>query len=140
MKFSRKFSILTKQKIVQYYKSGLKDQKQIRQEYGLSPTQLDYLVRWYNRYFLNPQKNYYQTQKSKAMGRPKKQQKKQTASAREKALEKQIKQLQKEKKELEKSLKWEEIKSQLFEKMVEVAERELELPIRKKFGTKQFEK
>ena len=70
----------------------------------------------------------------------KKQPKKQTASAREKALEKQIKQLQKEKKELEKSLKWEEIKSQLFEKMVEVAERELDLPIRKKFGTKQFEK
>ena len=32
MKFTRKLSILTKKKIVEFYKSGLKGEKQIRQE------------------------------------------------------------------------------------------------------------
>ena len=57
-----------------------------------------------------------------------------------KALEKELKKLKKEKQELEKALKWEELKSQLFETMVDIAEKELDLPIKKKFGTKQFEK
>jgi len=37
MKFTRKLSILTKKKIVEYFKSGLKSEKQIRQEYGVTP-------------------------------------------------------------------------------------------------------
>ena len=73
------------------------------------------------------------------MGRPKKYQKS-SESARIKALEKQNKELLKEKKELEKALEWADLKRQVYEKMVEIAERDLHLPIRKKFGTKQFEK
>ena len=68
MKKLRKFSILTQKKIVEYYKSGLKSEKQIRQEYGLTPLLLIALIRWYNLYFLIPQQNYFQhTKKTTAM-------------------------------------------------------------------------
>ena len=139
MKFTRKLSILTKKKIVEFYKSGLKGEKQIRQEYGVSPLLLEKLVRWYNRYFLNPQKNYYQTVKSRAMARPKKK-RKTSENAREKALEKELKLLKQKNQKLEKALKWEELKTKVYETMVDIAEKEFDLPIRKKFGTKQFEK
>lgn len=140
MKFIRKFSILTRKRIVEYYKSGLKSEKQIRQEYGLTPLLLIALVRWYNLYFLIPQQNYYQTTKnSREMGKPKKT-RKVSQNAREKALEKELKQLKKEKQELEKALKWEGLKRKVYEKMIDIAEEEFNLPIRKKFGTEQSEK
>ena len=139
MEFSRKLSILTKKKIVEFYKSGLKGEKQIRQEYGVTPLLLEKLVRWYNQYFLNPQKNYFQTVKSRKMAKPKKYQKS-SESARIKALEKENKALLKENKELEKALEWADLKRQVYEKMVDIAERDLHLPIRKKYGTKQSEK
>ena len=130
---------MTKKKIVEFYKSGLKGEKQIRQEYGVTPLLLAKLVRWYNQYFLNPQKNYYQTVKSRTMAKPKKYAKS-TENARIKALEKENKKLLKEKQELEKALEWADLKRQVYEKMVDIAERDLHLPIRKKFGTKQSEK
>ena len=67
MKFSRKFSNLTKQRIVEYYKTGLKSEKQIRQEYGLTAIQLSDLVRWYNQFILKPKQDFHQLQKSRTM-------------------------------------------------------------------------
>ncbi len=139
MKSTRKFCILTKKRIVEFYKSGLKNEKQIRQEYGLTPTLLEKLVGWYNKHFINPHKSYYKTQKIKTMKRSKRTAKKATTS-KEKSLEQQLKKLQKEKKELEQALEWAQLKSHVYETMVDVAEKELNLPIRKKFGTKQSEK
>jgi len=55
-------------------------------------------------------------------------------------LEKELKLLKQKNQKLEKALKWEELKSQIYETMVDIAEKEFDLPIRKKFGTKQFEK
>lgn len=140
MKFSRKFSILTKQRIVEYYKTGLKSEKQIRQEYGLSPIQLSYLVRWYNRYILIPQQNFHQTQKSRTMKKSKNSSSKIIQSAREKKLEQRLEKALQENKQLKKDFKNEQLKNKIYVKMVDVAERDLDIPIRKKYGTKQSEK
>jgi len=91
MKFSRKFSILTKQRIVEYYKAGLKDEKKIRQEYGLSPIQLSQLVRWYNQYILFPKQNFRHSQKSRTMKKSKKTSSKTTLTNREKKLQERLK-------------------------------------------------
>ena len=65
---------------------------------------------------------------------------KKATTSKEKSLEEQLKKLQKEKKELEQALEWAQLKSHVYETMIDVAEKELNLPIRKKFGTKQSEK
>jgi len=140
MKFSRKFSILTKQRIVEYYKVGLKSEKQIRQEYGLSPIQLSQLVRWYNRYILFPQQNFHQTQKSRTMKKNKKTSSKTTLTNREKKLKERLEKLEQEHKQLKKDFKNEQLKNKIYVKIVDIAERDLDIPIRKKYGTKQFEK
>ena len=137
MKFSRKFSTLTKQRIVEYYKAGLKSEKQIRQEYGLSPIQLTYLVRWYNRYILARRQNVHHSQKSRTM---KKNKKTSSKTNREKKLEKRLQELEQENKQLKKDYKEEQLKNKIYVKMVDIAERDLDIPVRKKYGTKQFEK
>ena len=137
MKFSRKFSILTKQRIVEYYKSGLKSEKQIRQEYGLTAIQLSQLVRWYNQLVLSPKQDSHHSQKIRTMKNNKKTVGK---TNREKKLEQQLKKLEQKHKQLEKDFKDEQLKNKIYVKMVDIVERDLNIPVRKKYGTKQSEK
>jgi len=137
MKFSRKLSILTKQRIVEYYKSGLKSEKKIRQEYGLTAIQLSQLIRWYNQYVLSPKQNFHHSQKFRTMKNNKKTIAK---SSREKKLEQRLEELEQRYTLLKKNLKEEQLKNKIYVKMVDIAERDLNIPIRKKYGTKQSEK
>lgn len=137
MKFSRKFSILTKQRIVEYYKSGLKSEKQIRQEYGLTAIQLSQLVRWYNQLVLSPKQDSHHSQKIRTMKNNKKTVGK---TNREKKLEQQLKKLEQKHKQLEKDFKDEQLKNKIYVKIVDIVERDLNIPVRKKYGTKQSEK
>jgi len=118
----------------------LKSEKQIRQEYGLSPIQLSYLVRWYNRYILIPKQNFHQTQKSRTMKKNKKTTRKTSLTNREKKLKERLEILEQEHKQLKKDFKNEQLKNKIYVKIVDIAERDLDIPIRKKYGTKQFEK
>lgn len=59
---------------------------------------------------------------------------------REKKLEQRLKELEQENKQLRKDFKDEQLKNKIYVKMVDIAERDLAIPIRKKYGTKRFEK
>jgi transposase len=54
--------------------------------------------------------------------------------------EKEVRRLAKQVQELEKQLKEAELRAQVYDKMIDVAERELNISIRKKFVTKQSKK
>ena len=59
---------------------------------------------------------------------------------REKKLEQQLKKLEQKHKQLEKDFKDEQLKNKIYVKMVDIVERDLNIPVRKKYGTKQSEK
>jgi hypothetical protein len=110
----------------------LKTKERILQEYGVSPTLLDELERWYNSTFVIPLLNPFQHQQQLAMRKANTEAKTPKKSGRN-DLEARIK-------ELEKELAHEQLKTRVQDKMIEIIERDYKIPVRKKFGTKQFEK
>jgi hypothetical protein len=121
----RKLSVSVRKKIIQYWLSGLKTEQEIRQQYGMGRNLLLHTHRWYNRHFEQPHLS---------------QQKQQVMKSENKSLKAKIKALEKRNKELEKQLEWAELKSFTYEKLIEVTEEDLGIPIRKKAGAKQFKK
>ncbi|WMX17602.1 hypothetical protein [Aureispira sp. CCB-E] len=45
----RKLSVLTRKKVVEYWLSGIKDERRIRQEYGVDKKMLQQLNCWYRK-------------------------------------------------------------------------------------------
>jgi len=124
----RKFGVYGRKRAIQSLLCNLKTEKQIYQYYGIDRNLLQHWRRWYWRQF----EQAYISPRSKKIKMP--------MRTKEKELQARIKELEKQKAELEKSLEWERIKSHTFETMIKIAEKELEIPIRKKPGAKQSEK
>ena len=122
----RKRSVRSRKRAMQYLLSGIRTERQVCQQYGLNRILLWELRRWYWRHFEAPHFS--------SPVFPPKQTK---MRSKEKALQERIRKLEKEKQELEKALEWERIRSQTFETMIDITEKELGLPIRKKHGARQ---
>ncbi len=121
----RRLSVSARKRAVQYWLLGLKTEQQLFQQYGLNRNLLWNCRRWYWQHFEKP---YRSLPKLRVM------------RSKEKALMERIKQLEKKNKELEKALDWEQIKSLAFETMIQIAEDELDITIKKKPGAKPSEK
>lgn len=122
---NRHLSILSRKRAVQYFLAGIKDEARIFKEYGLSRKLLWKNRQWYWKYFQKPHILY----KNGILMKNDK-----------KALEKRIKELEKMNSQLRKQLDWEETKSLLYKKLIEIAEEDLGIDLEKKDGAKQFRK
>ena len=120
---NRRLGVRSRKRAMQYLISGIRTEKQVCQQYGLNRILLWELRRWYWRHFEAP--HFSSPVKHTVM------------RTKEKALQERIRKLEKEKRELEKALEWERIRSQTFETMIDITEKELGLPIRKKPGARQ---
>lgn len=128
-KLKRKLSVLTRKKIVEYWLLGIKDERRIRQEYGVNKKMLQQLNRWYRKI------------KEKEYAPLKVHLKKPTKmKSKKKATEDHTKALEKEIADLKKRLEWAELKSYTYETMIKIAEEDFGIPLRKKPGAKQFKK
>lgn len=124
----RKLSVSTRKKIVEYWLLGIKTEQQIRQQYGVDAQLLQQLSRWYRKTKKTTSSTSSTPSKSTTM------------KSEKKALQQRIKALEKENAALKKHLEWVELKSFTFETMIKVAEDELDIPLRKKYGAKPFKK
>lgn len=118
----RKLSVSTRKKIVEYWLLGIKNEQQIRQQYGVDAQLLQQLNRWYRKTKKTTCSTSNLPSKPTVMKNEKK------------ALQERIKALEKENAALKKHLDWVELKSFTFETMIKVAEDELDIPLRKKYG------
>lgn len=124
----RKLSVSTRKKIVEYWLLGIKNEQQIRQQYGVDAQLLQQLNRWYRKTKKTTCSTSNLPSKPTVMKNEKK------------ALQERIKALEKENAALKKHLDWVELKSFTFETMIKVAEDELDIPLRKKYGAERFKK
>jgi transposase-like protein len=132
-KLKRKLSTTTRKKIVEYWLLGIKTKKQIRQQYGVDAKTLQQLNRWYRKLKEPP----YSSSRVSSKKTPKIIT---NMRSEKKAMQERIKALEKENAALKKHLEWVELKSFTFETMIKVAEEELEVPLRKKYGAEPFKK
>jgi len=128
-KLKRKLSVLTRKKLVEYWLSGIKDERRIRQEYGVDKRMLQQFNRWYRKI-----KEKQHTPLGIHLKKPKK------MKSDKKAMQDRIKALEKENAALKKQLDWTELKSYTYETMIKIAEKDFDIPLRKKLGAKQFKK
>lgn len=128
-KLKRKLSVLTRRKLVEYWLAGIKDERRIRQEYGVDKRMLQQLNCWYRKM---KEKQY--TPSEIHLKKPRK------MISEKKAMQDRIKALERENATLKKQLDWAELKSYTYETMIKIAEDDFEIPLRKKLGAKQFKK
>ena len=104
--------------LLQQIEVGLLDEQQVCEKYGITLILIRKWRRQYYKRYLQPPQN----------ARPMK--KKQSQAEKIKALEKQLM-------ETQKALEDEKLKSRAYEIMIDIAENELNIPVRKKPGPKQ---
>lgn len=108
-------------KILQQIEVGILDKQQACEKYGITPI----LIRkWRKQYFQRHVKPHLNPRPMKP---------KQSQAEKIKALEKQLKQTQK-------ALEDEKLKSRAYEIMIDIAENELNIPVRKKHGPRRSHK
>lgn len=125
----RKLSVSTRKKIVEYWLLGIKDERRIRQEYGVNKKMLQQLNRWYRKI-----KDKQYAPSSVHSKKPTKMKSKKTTT------EDRMQALEEENARLKKQLEWAELKSYTYETMIKIAEEDFGIPLRKKPGAKQFKK
>ena len=118
----RRIGVRGRKRAIQYLLSGLKTEAQIHQQYGTNRKLLRKWRLWYWRHYEASPNHSIKTV---------------TMKNKIKTLQSRILELEKEKKELEKALEWMRIKSETFETVIRIAEEDLDLPIRKKYGAGQ---
>lgn len=112
------YPVQLRKKIIQSIDAGLITQRQVCEKYGLSTKLLRQWYRWYHKSFLLPHTT------------PKPMKRKKDSEQEIKALKAQLKATQK-------ALEEEKLKSRAYEIMIDIAEKELNVPVRKKHGTQQ---
>jgi len=122
---NRHLSITTRKRVIQYLLAGIKNETRILKEYGLSRKLIQKNRFWYWKHFLKPHIQY---KNGILMGNDKK------------SLEKRVRELEKANKELKKRLDWEETKSLVYKKLIEIAEEDMDIEISKKDGAKRSKK
>ena len=116
------YPIRTKKQAVQMVAAGLLTEEQACQKFKISRRLLLHWQKWYDRFFLQSQTN------PESMANKK-------LSDKEK-----IKQLEQRLKDSEQQLKYEKLKREGYETMMDIAEEEFSIQIRKKSGAKRFKK
>ncbi|WPP50923.1 DUF1153 domain-containing protein [Catalinimonas niigatensis] len=116
------FPLKTKKKAVQLVSVGLLTEDQACQKFKISLKLLHEWQRWYDRYFVQPYQN-------------------PTAMARKKLSDKEkIKLLESQLKESQQQAKYEKLKREAYETMINIAEEEFNIQIEKKRGARQSKK
>lgn len=116
------YPVRTKKQAVQMVTAGLLSEQDACQKFRISLKLLHQWQRWYHQYFLQPLLN------SKTMAKKK-------LTDQEK-----IEQLQKQLEESQQQLKYEKLRSKALDKMIDIAEEDLNISIRKKRGAGQSKK
>lgn len=114
-----RYSEEVKREAVKMYLSGIHRKKEITEKFGMSYPALDRWILEYGAEYVTRQEDLEEVSLEEMK-------KKDTSEAEE--LERRIK-------ELEKKLELATMKSEILETMIEIAEEELHIPIRKKFGS-----
>lgn len=110
------YPIRLKKQAVQMVAAGLLTEDQACQKFKISRSLLRQWQRWYDHFFLQPQTDPDPMAKKKLTDQEK------------------IEQLQKQLKETQQQLKYEKLRSKAFDTMIDVAEEDLNIIIRKKSG------
>lgn len=106
-----------RRKVAQEVMAGLLTQQQAAEKYHISVNLVREWIRWYKRNYIEP----HLTMK------PKRSNSKETER---------IKQLEKQLKETQKALRESELKNKLLDEMINIAESEFDIPVRKKSGSR----
>ena len=124
-KFSKKsyYPVRLRKKIIQSIDAGLFTPSQACEKYGLSTKLLRQWYRWYFKSFLQPHTNWLMKRKKDP--------------EQQHSPEKEIASLKAQLKATQKALEEEKLKSRAYEIMIDIAEKELNVPVRKKSGTQQ---
>lgn len=110
-----------RRKVAQEVIAGLLTQQQAAEKYNISVNLVREWIRWYKRNYIEP----HLTMK------PKK------SSSKDKD---RIKQLEKQLQETQKALRESELKNKLLDEMINIAETEYDVPVRKKSGSRPSQK
>lgn len=110
-----------RRKVAQEVMAGLLTQQQAAEKYHISINLVREWIRWYKRNYVEP----HLTMK------PKKSNSKETER---------IKQLEKQLKETQKALRESELKNKLLDEMINIAETQYDVPVRKKSGSQPSQK
>lgn len=116
------YPVRVKKKVVQMVSAGLLSEQQACQKFKISLKLLHEWQCWYDEYFIQPHQNSNTMPKKKLSDKER------------------IKQLEAQLKESQQQLKHEKLKSETLDTMIDIAEEELEVKIRKKSGAKQSNK
>jgi hypothetical protein len=116
------FPLRTKKKVVQLVSVGLLTEEQACQKFKITLKLLHEWQRWYDRYFVQPYLNPEPMAKKKLSDKEK------------------IKLLERQLKESQQQLKYQKLKSEAYETMIEIAEEEFNIKIEKKSGARQSKK
>ena len=119
------YSLSFKYKIVEEFESGLYSKAALQRKYSIAGHST--IDRWLRKYGKLSHPKY------KSIGRPMKDKEQQRIKELEASL-------RKREKELEKALKQKDAELSAYKKFIKIAERELDIKIVKKSGTKQFKK
>jgi transposase len=110
------YSLKAKKQAVQLVAAGLLSEDEACQKYKISLTLLYQWQKWYDKFFIQPHLNPEPMAKKKLTDQEK------------------IKQLEQRLKDAEQQLKYEKLKSKALDKMIDIAEEDLNIKIRKKPG------
>ena len=116
---NRHLGIDSRKRAIQYFLAGIKNEARILKEYGLNRKLIHRNRLWYWKHFQKPHLIY---RTGILMKKDKK------------SLEKRIRELEKANRELKKRLDWEETKSLVYKKLIEIAEEDMDIEISKKDG------
>lgn len=116
------YPVRVKKKAVQMISAGLLSEQQACQKYRITLKLLHEWQRWYDEYFIQPYQNTSTMPKKKLSDKER------------------IKQLEAQLKESQKQAKYEKLKREAYETMIDIAQEEFNIKIEKKPGARQSKK